>query len=300
MTIVIINMLQRDNSLDEESLERLADEFLKDRLEQETYQAQLRTLSEIIEEYKIEKIDLLKLDAEKSELAILQGIQDNHWSLIKQIVMEVHDQEGSTLKQVMRLLEDKGFNFVVDEESLLHGSGLFNIYATRLNQNHNPVSQQFGKDLAQLEQTVKDFGSALKTATTRSLNPYLLCICPPSPTNEAVSNVFHEKMQELLADELKNVSNAYLIKSQELTSTYPVKEYYDPYGDELGHIPYTPTFFCALGTMLARKIFALKSSPYKVIALDCDYTLWSGVYGEDGVAGVKIDPQFRSLLCRLL
>ncbi|MFN6465769.1 MAG: non-ribosomal peptide synthetase [Nostoc sp. DedVER02] len=293
---VIINMLQRDNSLDENSLERLADEFLKDRLERETYQAQLRTLSEIIEEYKIEKIDLLKLDAEKSELAILQGIQDNHWPLIKQIVMEVHDQEGSTLKQVMRLLEDKGFNFVVDEESLLHGSGLFNIYATRLNQNHNPGSQQFGKDLAQLEQTVKDFGSALKTATTRSSPiPYLICICPPSPTNEAASNVFHEKMQELLAAELKNVSGAYLIKNQELTSTYPVKEYYDPYGDELGHIPYTPTFFCALGTMLARKIFALQSYPYKVIALDCDYTLWSGVCGEDGVAGVKIDPPFRSL-----
>ncbi len=256
---VIINMLQRDNSLDEESLERLADEFLKDRLEQETYQAQLRTLSEIIEEYKIEKIDLLKLDAEKSELAILQGIQDNHWPLIKQIVLEVHDQEGSTLKQVMRLLEDKGFNFVVDEESLLHGSGLFNIYATRLNQNHNPVSQQFGKDLAQLEQTVKDFGSALKTATTRSLIPYLVCICPPSPTTDAADNTLHERMQELLAADLKDVSGMYLIKNQELTSTYPVKEYYDPYGDELGHIPYTPTFFSALGTMLARKIFALQS-----------------------------------------
>ncbi|MEH2171889.1 amino acid adenylation domain-containing protein [Nostoc sp.] len=292
---VIINMLQRDNSLDEESLERLADQFLKDRLERETYQAQLRTLSEIIEEYKIEKIDLLKLDAEKSELAILQGIQDNHWPLIKQIVMEVHDQEGSTLKQVMRLLEDKGFKFVVDEESLLHGSGLFNIYATRLNQNHNPGSQQFGKDLAQIEQTVKDFGSALKTATTRSRIPYLVCICPPSLTKDAADNTLHERMQELLADDLKDVSGMYLIKSQELTSTYPVKEYYDPYGDELGHIPYTPTFFCALGTMLARKIFALKSSPYKVIALDCDYTLWSGVCGEDGVSGVKIDPQFRRL-----
>jgi amino acid adenylation domain-containing protein/FkbH-like protein/non-ribosomal peptide synthase protein (TIGR01720 family)/FkbM family methyltransferase len=292
---VIINMLQRDNSLDEESLERLADEFIKDRLERETYQAQLRTLSEIIEEYKIEKIDLLKLDAEKSELAILQGIKDHHWSLIKQIVMEVHDQEGNIIKHVMQLLENKGFQFVVDEEALLHGSGLFNIYATRPNPNPNPISQQFEKNPAQLEQTVRDFGSALKTATTRSPNPYLVCICPPSPTTDVAANVFHERMQKLLADELKNVSGVHLIKSQELTITYPVEEYYDPYGDELGHIPYTPTFFCALGTMLARKIFALKSSPYKVIALDCDYTLWSGVCGEDGVGGVKIEPPYRAL-----
>jgi amino acid adenylation domain-containing protein/FkbH-like protein/non-ribosomal peptide synthase protein (TIGR01720 family)/FkbM family methyltransferase len=292
---VIMNMLQRDNSLDEESLVHIADEFIKDRLERETYQAQLRTLSEIIAEYKIEKIDLLKLDAEKSELAILQGIQDNHWSLIKQIVMEVHDQEGSTIKQVMRLLEDKGFKFVVDEESLLHGSGLYNIYATRPNHKHNQESQQFGKNLAQLEQTVKDFGSALKTATTLSPNPYLVCICPPSPTNDAANNILHERMQELLTDALNNVSSIYLIKSQELTSKYPVEKYYDPYGDDLGHIPYTPTFFCALGTMVARKIFALQSSPYKVITLDCDYTLWSGVCGEDGVAGIKIDPPLRSL-----
>jgi amino acid adenylation domain-containing protein/FkbH-like protein/non-ribosomal peptide synthase protein (TIGR01720 family)/FkbM family methyltransferase len=301
---VIMNMLQRDNSLDEESLAHIADEFIKDRLERETYQAQLRTLSEIIAEYKIEKIDLLKLDAEKSELAILQGIQDNHWSLIKQIVMEVHDQEGSTIKQVIGLLEDKGFKFVVDEESLLQGSGLYNIYATRPNHKHNQKSQQFGKNLAQLEQTVKDFGSALKTATTRtaesssasrSPNPYLVCICPPSPSNDAATNILHERMQELLADTLNNVSSIYLIKSQELTSKYPVEKYYDPYGDDLGHIPYTPTFFCALGTMLARKIFALQSSPYKVIALDCDYTLWSGICGEDGVAGIKIDPPLRSL-----
>ncbi|MFN6563901.1 MAG: amino acid adenylation domain-containing protein [Nostoc sp. ChiSLP01] len=292
---VIINMLQRDNSLDEELLERLTDEFLKDRLERETYQTKLRTLSEIIEEYKIEKIDLLKLDAEKSELAILQGIKDNHWPLIKQIVMEVHDQEGSTLKQVIALLADKGFKFVVDEESLLHGSRLFNIYATRPNQNHNPESQQLEDNTARLEQTVKDFSSALKTAATRSPIPHLICICPPSPNIDAATNTLYERMQELLAADLKNVSGMYLIKSQELTTTYPVEDYYDPYGEELGHIPYTPTFFCALGTMLARKIFALKSSPYKVIALDCDNTLWSGVCGEDGVAGVKIDSPFRFL-----
>ncbi|GAX34041.1 non-ribosomal peptide synthetase [Nodularia sp. NIES-3585] len=293
---VIINMLQRDDSLDQESLERLADEFLKDRLERETYQAQLRTLSEIIEEYNIQKIDLLKLDAEKSELAILQGIKDDHWSLIKQIVMEVHDQEGSTLKQVMGLLAEKGFQFVVDEESLLHGSGLFNIYATRLDQKHNPVSDDLGTNVTQIEQTVRDFGSALKTAIRQSSpNPYVVCICPPSPTNDTATNSLYQEMEELLAADLKNVSGMYLLKSQELTSIYPVEDYYDPYGDELGHIPYTPTFFCALGTMLARKLYALKSSPHKVIALDCDNTLWSGICGEDGVAGVKIDPDYRAL-----
>lgn len=292
---VIVNMLQRDNSLDEESLEGIADDFLEDRLEKETYQAQIRTLSEIIEEYEIAKIDLLKLDAEKSELAILQGIKDHHWSLIKQIVMEVHDPEGSTLKQVMGLLEDKGFQFVVDEESMLHGSGLFNIYATRLNHKQGPETSQVGENASLIEQTVKDFANALKTARSRSQTPYLVCICPPSPTNEPGQDIVKERMEELLAAELQDLSGMYLIKSQELTSTYPVEDYYDPYGDELGHIPYTPTFFSALGTMVARKIFALKSSPYKVIVLDCDQTLWQGVCGEETVEGLKITPPYRKL-----
>ncbi|MEQ8464527.1 amino acid adenylation domain-containing protein [Coleofasciculus sp. E1-EBD-02] len=153
----------------------------------------------------------------------------------------------------------------------------------------------FGQNATQIEQTIKDFGSALKTAQTRSRNPYLVCICPPSPTTDPAVEGLHERRQDLLAENIKNLNNIHLIKSQDLTRIYPVKDYYDPYGDELGHIPYTPTGFCALGTMLARKLLALKTSPYKVIALDCDHTLWQGVCGEDGVAGVTINSSFRAL-----
>ena len=162
-------------------------------------------------------------------------------------------------------------------------------------QNENSRSRELGENITQIEQTVKDFTNALKTATTRSPNPYLVCICPPSPTDEKAFNGLHEKLQEQLETELQQNPSICLIKSQELLRTYPVQEYYDPYGDELGHIPYNLTFFTALGTILARKILALKSSPYKVIALDCDNTLWNGICGEDGVKGVKIDAPFRAL-----
>jgi FkbH-like protein len=55
-------------------------------------------------------------------------------------------------------------------------------------------------------------------------------------------------------------------------------------------MPYTPLFFVALGTLIARKIYALRSTLYKVIVVDCDHTLWQGVCGEDGALGVVIDP----------
>uniref|UniRef100_UPI00286A4FB3 FkbM family methyltransferase n=1 Tax=Chamaesiphon sp. OTE_75_metabat_556 TaxID=2964692 RepID=UPI00286A4FB3 len=294
---VILNILRRDDTLDEETLETLADEFLKDRLDRQIYQAQLRSLSEIIEEYQIERIDLLKLDAEKSELAIIQGIKEHHWALIKQIVIEVHDQEGSTIAAVMELLTAKGFEFVIDEESLLQGSGLYNIYAIRPHQQNSPKSSFVTVSTSQIEQNIRDLGSALRTAVARSANLHLVSICPPAPrvSNGGFDRERHQQLEELLATELDGINGVYLVKSTELASVYPVENYYDAYGDEFGHIPYTPEFFGGLGTMLARKICALKSAPYKVIVLDCDNTLWSGVCGEDGIAGVNISSPYRAL-----
>jgi FkbH-like protein len=42
-------------------------------------------------------------------------------------------------------------------------------------------------------------------------------------------------------------------------------------------------------------MFNLKREPYKVIVLDCDNTLWKGVCGEDGPAGLEITPPYKAL-----
>jgi len=68
----------------------------------------------------------------------------------------------------------------------------------------------------------------------------------------------------------------------DVTELYPVREIHDPHGDELGHVPYTDEYFAALATAIARKVHALRTPPFKVIALDCDETLWGGICGEDG------------------
>lgn len=63
----------------------------------------------------------------------------------------------------------------------------------------------------------------------------------------------------------------------------------DPAGDRLGHIPYTEEGFAALGTTIARAFHASRRAPYKVIAVDCDNTLWRGICGECGPRGIEID-----------
>jgi FkbH-like protein len=81
----------------------------------------------------------------------------------------------------------------------------------------------------------------------------------------------------------------------DVTQMYPVDEIHDPHGDELGHVPYTDEYFAALATAIARKIHAIRTPPFKAIALDCDETLWGGICGEDGPHGVVLDSPRRAL-----
>ena len=48
-------------------------------------------LSDVIREQRIERIDLLKIDAENAETGVLAGIDDEHWRLIRQISMEAYE-----------------------------------------------------------------------------------------------------------------------------------------------------------------------------------------------------------------
>ena len=95
-----------------------------------TLSCQLRTLSEIVDAEHITRIDLLKIDVEKSERDVLAGIRPEHWGLVRQVAMEVHD-EADGLAEVRRLLARQGFHVVVEQDPLLIGTKLFNVFAIR-------------------------------------------------------------------------------------------------------------------------------------------------------------------------
>ena len=138
---------------------------------------------------------------------------------------------------------------------------------------------------------------AFQSSAERSSTPHLVCLCPASPAALAdpVRQAFFQEVEGEIASELAQISGVYPVTSAALASTYPVPEYYDAYGDKLGHIPYTGLFYTALATMAARKIHTILSTPYKVITLDCDNTLWQGVCAEDGSLGVGIDAPRQAL-----
>lgn len=89
------------------------------------------TVSHVLREYGIKQVDLLKLDVEKSELDILLGIEEQDWPKIKQVVVEIHDQDHRREK-IMALLTKHGFSNI--NIALVFGrklSNVLNLYATR-------------------------------------------------------------------------------------------------------------------------------------------------------------------------
>jgi FkbH-like protein len=158
-------------------------------------------------------------------------------------------------------------------------------------------SQSAVPDLARLETGVHQFLAGLRSAAQTFAAPLIVVLCPGSPGFAAQSGAaeFEQHMETLIAAGMEGLPAVYLVRSAEIAALYPVSQPHDPLGDKLGHIPYTPAYFAALGAMLARKIHALRVPPFKVIALDCDDTLWRGICGEDGPQGVVIDPPRKAL-----
>jgi FkbH-like protein len=137
---------------------------------------------------------------------------------------------------------------------------------------------------AGVEQTARRFVGAVRDAAGFPA-PLIVALCPPAEGNEAPCQGAARTIREELAD----VPGVYFAEPAGVANVH------DPYAGQLGHLPYTPLFFAALATALARKIHAISHRPYKVIALDCDDTLWSGICGEDGPAGVTLDAPRQTL-----
>ena len=288
---VVQNMLRQGGRIDAGQVDGLADDLMEGRMESETVDVEVRSLSSVIDEQGINRIDLLKIDAEGAELDVLRGIDDAHWPLVQQVVIEVHDQQGALTRSVLDLLKGKGFQTFLKEEELLRGSGLYNVYARRgriEGQRDRGTTEVSGETI---EHAFRELVAALKAAAARNPAPFLVCMCEPSPkwaSVKANTNLV-ARMGALLADGLAGVSNIHLITPDDIDRRYPRAAAYDEQGDQLGHVPFTRTAYASLGTLLVRRLYSITHAPAKVIVLDCDNTLWKGVVGEDGPMGIEVD-----------
>jgi FkbH-like protein len=145
-------------------------------------------------------------------------------------------------------------------------------------------------DPARIEENLQHLVGVLRESPARISVPIIFVLCPSAPTFQADS-----KLAAKLAAGLDEVPGVQFIGHEQIEHLYPVAEPHSIEGERLGRIPYTDLYFCALGTAIVRHAHALVRPPSKVIALDCDNTLWQGICGEDGPQGIVLDPPRRAL-----
>jgi amino acid adenylation domain-containing protein/FkbH-like protein len=155
--------------------------------------------------------------------------------------------------------------------------------------------------LHHIRATALEFEAALQGLRSRTSAAILLYFCPPSQALDAVART---EIAQIQADVVRDVSRLHGVHCwmhEDLQRLYPLQQYEDERTDHIAHIPYTQEYFVALGTLLARGIAALSKPRFKVIALDCDNTLWRGICGEDGASGIELTAahlEFQRLLVR--
>ncbi|MGD2084878.1 MAG: amino acid adenylation domain-containing protein [Candidatus Aminicenantes bacterium] len=157
-------------------------ELLLDRLTAYQLKCPMKPLSQIIKENGIQCIDLLKIDAEKSEQAVLAGIREQDWPKIRQLAIEVHNIDGR-LDTIIRLLETHGYRVVVEQDPILKNTDLYNVYAVTPGQppagnRPKPYPQYRWADPEQLKNQARDF---LKKQLPEYMIPSLLGLLQTLP-----------------------------------------------------------------------------------------------------------------------
>ena len=91
----------------------IAEQIRRYYLKKEIVTCPIWNLSEFLRERDIQRVDLLKLDAEQSEEAILAGIAEEDWAKIRQTVIEVHHGPQAT-QAIVDMLTQRGFRATID------------------------------------------------------------------------------------------------------------------------------------------------------------------------------------------
>jgi len=120
--------------------------------------------------------------------------------------------------------------------------------------------------------------------------PTLIVLCPSRERSPAL-----QEAESALRERLAVAPGVSVVGPAELDRLYPVEAPHDEVSDRFGHVPYTPFWFAAAGTAIARWHRLATAPARKVVVLDCDNTLWGGVVGEDGSRGLRVDGPWEAL-----
>lgn len=90
----------------------------------------MTTVTQILEAHGLERVHLLKIDVERAELSVLEGISNDTWTKLDQVVVEVHGT--NSLSQLQQRFQERSFqNIDVEQNASLLGTDLYTMFARR-------------------------------------------------------------------------------------------------------------------------------------------------------------------------
>lgn len=134
------------------------------------------------------------------------------------------------------------------------------------------------------------FVRACSEYAVRCRVPLTVWLCPASGrTRDTVEAAALEKCAVELARGVEGLGRIRLRTADSYAAKYDFSEPDDEYLGEVASVPYRSRIYAGLATLLVRELAAAERPPLKAVVLDADNTLWNGVCGEDGAAGVVFD-----------
>ncbi len=101
-----------------------------------------------------------------------------------------------------------------------------------------------------------------------------------------------QKINNSLRKKLLETPNAYYVDVNLCIIRIGARKFYDHRYWHIGRAPYSGEGLCEIALEDVKFIRALKGKNKKCLVLDCDDTLWRGIVGEDGLAGIKLDKTY--------
>ncbi|MFJ9736744.1 SDR family NAD(P)-dependent oxidoreductase [Streptomyces sp. NPDC101166] len=138
------------------------------------------------------------------------------------------------------------------------------------------------------------YPAALRAVAERTRRPLIVGFTPSAGGDERLA-----RWERGIADELTGLPGIAVLGPDDWTRHHTVEERFDERTERLAHLPFTPPFQAAVALTLAETVRAALRPAPKVIAVDGDETLWSGVAGEIGPEAVDLSGP-RALFARRL
>jgi len=184
------------------------------------------------------------------------------------------------------------FQELLDEQSLFSTNKGINALLVRF---EDWIRDDSSSDTDRCSNLEKNYQLLTRILKQKSFQVQLLVVLFPVSTHLAFSSEVLTKLNQLTERWkvfIQELEYTNLIDCTTLAEEYQIQEVFDAKTDREGHVPFTNDFSATVATVIARKVVALKQPIFKVIALDCDNTLWRGVCGEEGALGVQVEAPY--------